>query len=69
MTVTMTKIEAGVLGSRGNQVDNVRSLIPASEYKIEDIFSNVNPEDKHLLKYVPDKFLTRSRYIQKQDVS
>ena len=68
MTVAMTKIEAGVLGSTNSQNDSPHSLMPASTYKIADIFKNVTPEDKHFLKYVPDSFLSIEQLKEKKAV-
>lgn len=57
LTVAMTKIEAGVLGSAPGNIQ-APSLIPASEYSLAEIFSKINPQDKHFLKYLPDGFLS-----------
>lgn len=66
MTVAMTKIETGVLGSTMNQNGTSRSLIPISSYNLAEIFSNVNPADGHFLKYVPDGFLNDAQKAAKQ---
>lgn len=66
MTVAMTKIETGVLGSTMNQNGTSRSLIPISSYNLAEIFANVNPADGHFLKYVPDGFLNEVQKIAKQ---
>lgn len=66
MTVTMTKIETGVLGSTMNQNGTSRSLIPISSYNLAEIFANVNPADGHFLKYVPDGFLNDTQKTAKQ---
>ena len=58
MTVALTKIEADVLARTKGDDATTSSLLPASVYRIADIFKNVNPTDKHFLKYVPDPFLT-----------
>lgn len=65
MTVTMTKIEADV---KGKTVDpgQAPSLLSASEYNIADIFREINPQDAHFLKYVPDSFLTDEQASAKQ---
>ena len=57
MTVTMTKIEADVLGTTIGKNPS-SSLISASEYNIADIFREINPNDAHFLKYLPDNFLS-----------
>ncbi len=66
MTVAMTKIETGVLGSTMNQNGTSRSLIPISSYNLAEIFANVNPADGHFLKYVPDGFLSDAQKAAKQ---
>lgn len=66
MTVAMTKIETGVLGSTMNQNGTSRSLIPISSYNLAEIFANVNPADGHFLKYVPDGFLNDAQKAAKQ---
>lgn len=66
MTVAMTKIETGVLGSTMNQNGTSRSLIPISNYNLAEIFANVNPADGHFLKYVPDGFLNDAQKAAKQ---
>lgn len=66
MTVAMTKIETGVLGSTMNQNGTSRSLIPISSYNLAEIFANVNPADGHFLKYVPDGFLNDAQKSAKQ---
>lgn len=65
MTVAMTKVEASVLGSA---VDNSRgrSLIPASNYSLPELFGKINPQDKHFLKYVPDGFLSEEQKVAKK---
>ncbi len=67
MTVAMTKIEAGVLGSADND-NRARSLIPTSITRsIAEIFRNINPSEKHFLKYLPDAFLTEQQKIGKYE--
>ena len=66
MTVAMTKIETGVLGSTMNQNGTSRSLIPISSYNLAEIFANVNPADGHFLKYVPNGFLNDAQKAAKQ---
>jgi len=65
VTVAMTKIEAGVLGSAVGKSQG-RSLIPASEYSLPEVFSKINPADGHFLKYVPDGFLSGVQKEAKQ---
>ena len=65
MVVSMTKIEAGVLGSTMDKSPS-RSLIPASEYSLSEAFSKINPADGHFLKYVPDGFLSDVQKEAKQ---
>lgn len=67
MTVAMTKIEAGVLGSADNK-NRARSLIPTSiTCSIAEIFRNINPSEKHFLKYLPDAFLTEQQKTGKYE--
>ena len=54
MTVAMTKIEAGVLGSGDTVSGTFRSLIPTSEFNIADFFMNVNPADRSFLNMRTD---------------
>lgn len=65
VTVAMTKVEASVLGS---MLDNSQgnSLIPASDYSLSELFSKINPADKHFLKYVPDGFLSEDQLSAKR---
>lgn len=65
LTVSMTKIEAGVKGSTPS-VSQAHSLLPASKYRIADIFSGINPKDAHFLKYVPDGFLSQEQIEAKR---
>lgn len=61
LTVAMTKIEASVLGGT---IDNNQAfpLIPASiTYNLADIFREINPKDRHFLKYLPDGFLSEAQ--------
>ena len=52
ITVTLTKIEADVLGSTPGK-NQTRFLVPAStEYSLSDIIREINPQDKHYLKYL-----------------
>ena len=60
LTVALTKIEADVLGSAPDR-SQTRSLISASEYSLADLFSKINPKDKHFLKYLPDGFLNQEQ--------
>ena len=62
----MTKIKADVLESAVSHKEKSRSLISASTYNIADIFANVNPADKHFLKYVPDGFLSNEQKAAKE---
>jgi len=64
-TVAMTKIEADVLGSAVGK-SQARSLISASEYSLPEVFSKINPADRHFLKYVPDGFLSDVQKEAKQ---
>lgn len=58
--------EADVLGSRpGNNLGQY-SLISASDCNIADLFAEINPQDKHFLKYVPDGFLSDAQKTAKQ---
>lgn len=61
LTVAMTKIEASVLGGT---IDNNQAfpLIPASiTYNLADIFREINLQDGHFLKYLPDGFLSEAQ--------
>ena len=51
MTVAMTKIEAGVLGSTVGK-SQAHYLIPTSTYILSDVFSKINTQDKRFLKYI-----------------
>lgn len=65
MTVAMTKIEADVLGRTIGR-RQASSLISASEYSLPELFQNINPTDKHFLKYLPDGFLSNEQKQAKQ---
>ena len=67
MTVALTKIEADVMGATPNQNGQARLLLPASNYKIADVFAAVNPSDKNFLKYVPDGFLNDAQKTAKTE--
>ena len=64
MTVAVTKIEADVLGSTPEKVQT-RSLIPASNYSLADVAREINPEDAHFLKYLPDNMLSSAQIAAK----
>ena len=67
ITVTLTKIEAGVLGSTPGK-NQTRFLVPAStEYRLSDIIREINPQDKHFLKYLPDLFLSQRQKTAKYE--
>lgn len=66
VTVAMTKIEADVMGSRPGNSRGQYSLISASDCSIADLFAEINPQDKHFLKYVPDGFLSDAQKAAKQ---
>lgn len=66
VTVAMTKIEADVVG-RTVDKNQASSLVSASDYSISEIIAKINPEDKHFLKYVPDKMLTEQQKQAKQE--
>lgn len=66
MTVVMTKIEADVVEKAGSE-RSALSLLPASKYRLADVFAHVNPADKHFLKYVPDGFLGEEQKNAKQE--
>ncbi|MBQ8399463.1 MAG: hypothetical protein IJX08_05770, partial [Clostridia bacterium] len=66
MLVTMTKIEADVLGSTPD-INQAHSLISASTHSIAEIFKKINPADKHFLKYLPNNFLSKEQIIAKQE--
>ena len=65
MTVAMAKIEAGVVGSTPG-VNRTRSLLPASTYRLADIFAEIKPHDNHFLKYIPDGFLNEAQIEAKR---
>ncbi len=58
--------EADVLGSRPSNKLGKYSLISASDCNIADLFAEINPQDKHFLKYVPDGFLSDAQKTAKQ---
>lgn len=58
--------EADVLGSRPGNNPGQYSLISASDCNIADLFAQINPQDKHFLKYVPDGFLSDAQKTAKQ---
>ena len=61
LTVAMTKIEASVLGGTVDE-NQALHLIPASiTYNLADIFREINPQDGHFLKYLPDGFLSEAQ--------
>lgn len=64
MTVALTKIEADVLGSAPETIQT-RSLISASNYSLADIVREINPEDAHFLKYLPDDMLSPAQVAAK----
>jgi len=66
MTVALTKIEADVLGSTPEKVQT-RSLLPASIYSLADIVQEINPEDAHFLKYLPDQMLSPEQVEAKKN--
>ena len=65
MTVAMTKIEADVVGSTPGK-NRTRSLVPASEYSLADLFREINTTDAHFLKYLPDGFLSEEQITAKE---
>lgn len=66
MTVAMTKIEAGVLGSTVGK-SQAHYLIPTSIYILSDVFSKINTQDKRFLKYIPDGFLSEDQKMAKNE--
>lgn len=66
MTVAMTKIRADVLERTSGTESTTSSLISASEYMIADIVKEINPQDGHFLKYLPDQFLDSEQRAAKQ---
>ena len=50
MTAATAKRKAGVVENTIDPNGRARSLLPASEYKIADIFANVNPADAAEIK-------------------
>ena len=59
LTVSMHEInEADIVAyTRAPQDGTASYAPPASEYKLAEIFRNVNAEDGEMLKYIPDGFL------------
>ena len=66
VTVAMTKIEADVMG-RADSDALKPFLVSASDYNIANIIKNINPEDSHFLKYIPDSMLSEEQRIAKTD--
>ena len=62
MTVTLTKIEADVLGSTSNEIQT-RSLIPASEYMLAGVVWEIKSKDKHFWKTYRIKCWWRSKLL------
>ena len=56
MTIAMTKIRADVLERTTDTNAAPSSLVSAPDYRIADIFREIQPYDKHFLKYLTDPF-------------
>ena len=57
---------ADVLGRTTGDKTETSSLVSARDYMIADIFREIKPEDKHFLKYLPDKMLSEEQQTAKQ---
>lgn len=58
--------ETGVIETRSADAEH-GSLLPASTYRLADIFKEINVADKNFLKYVPDGFLNKGQKEAKAD--
>ena len=68
LTVTLTKIDTGVLEKTPTDVSvgDTSSLVPMSTYSLQSIIENVNPADGRFLKYIPDSFLSQAQLEAKR---
>ena len=68
LTISLNAIaEADIVAYVHAPEEGTMSYTPsASEYRIADIFKNVNIKDGELLKYIPDRFLTDEQKAAKQ---
>lgn len=68
LTVSMHEInEADIVAYTRAPQDGTASYAPsASEYKLAEIFRNVNAEDGEMLKYIPDGFLDAEQISAKK---
>lgn len=57
LTVALTKINADVFGRTSGNKPSTSSLVSA-DYSLADIIKEINPQDKHFLKYIPDQMLS-----------
>ncbi len=67
--VSMTKMEkTSVMGSTPNDTEVSVSPLPVagSTYSIAEIVQNVNPKDRHFLKYLPDQMLDQKQIEAKK---
>lgn len=60
MTVMLTKIEAGVLGSTPGE-NQTHSLLPASEYSLAEIFPKSTPRISIFSNICPDRYSIRKK--------
>lgn len=60
LTVALTKIQADVLERTSGKDASTSNLISA-EYSLADIVREINPKDKHFLKYLPDQMLSEEQ--------
>lgn len=66
MTVALAKIKADVTG-RTEESKTPASALVSATYSIADIFKNVNPQDGHFLKYIPNQFLDDEQIAAKNE--
>ena len=68
LTVTLTKIDTGVLEETPANVSvgDTSPLLPMSKYSLQSIIENVNPADGRFLKYIPDNFLSEAQLEAKR---
>ena len=63
LNVTLTKIGADVMESGFEALSGISS----NKFRLADVFKNVNLKDKHILKYIPDGFLSEKQKEAKID--
>ena len=66
LTVALTKIKADVLDRTSGKNASTSNLVSAT-YKIADIAKEINPKDKHFLKYCPNQMLSPAQIEAKNE--